>query len=85
MKYSASGVEFVMFQHTYKAYKVEMTMPSSHGVNESTPSMFSWLVTNVGKRFGAWNWIWRTGWHNDTVCVYFKCEEDKVKFILRWL
>ena len=41
----------------------------------------SWLVKEVGPINQAWTYRW----DENTYCFYFKYEEDKVKFILRWI
>ncbi len=63
----------------YELHKVKMTTP--RWPDGLTQPIFLWLSINIGKRFGAWNWTWV----GNDVCIYFKHEEDKVKFILRWL
>ena len=63
----------------YKSYKVEM---SHDGLIHP---IFLWLVANVGKRFDAWNWRCLPPRIDNNIRIYFYDEEDKVKFILRWL
>ena len=42
-----------------------------------------WLIYNVGRNNKNWEWWWDD---KDACCKFeFKEEEDKVKFILRWL
>jgi len=45
-----------------------------------TPELGSWLLQFIGKNHENWEWLW-----DDTWIFEFKEEEDKVKFILRWL
>lgn len=43
--------------------------------------MWDWLKSEIGKQNIDWKYIVSFFNHE----IYFKCEEDKVKFILRWL
>ena len=43
------------------------------------PGMLNWLLAEVGERHVNW------GWDLGVMRFYFVHEEDKVKFILRWL
>ncbi len=48
-----------------------------------TSELGDWLLCNVGKNHETWEWWFDTGaqkWKFE-----FENEEDKVKFILRWL
>lgn len=44
-------------------------------------NMFNWLNANVGRRYGPWNWRW----NGDNWGFDFEHEDDKVRFILRWI
>ena len=43
----------------------------------------SWLINTVGENHINWEWWWNM--HQNKYLFEFKYEEDKVKFILRWL
>ena len=43
----------------------------------------NWLLDYVGENHKDWEWWWSTGCNS--YLFEFKNEEDKVKFILRWL
>ncbi len=45
-----------------------------------SPELGTWLLS-IGKNHIQWEWWWQNGIYN----FEFKEEEDKVKFILRWL
>lgn len=58
--------------------------PHPHFIEMKTQQYFSiieWLIENIGDRV-----LWRVGQNYDSTYTFrFKREEDKVKFILRWL
>lgn len=58
-------------------------------VNIWTYELAYWLLYNIGTNHEDWEWWWDSEWpssgHSAGWKFEFKEEEDKVKFILRWL
>ena len=46
------------------------------------PTIMVWLHAHVGKRHSNWQWKSLDYFKSE---LWFKHEEDKVKFILRWM
>jgi len=49
--------------------------------------IITWLHVNIGKRPDIWSWYWSENYKESSYMsnLNFKYEEDKIKFILRWL
>ncbi len=64
-------------------YSVKMRVRT----NVEVGGMINWLKTEVGKELEDWTFglYFGDGITNVTDKVCFKTEEDKVKFILKWL
>lgn len=76
-------IAVVIMKDSMYNHNAKLCCPVPFNLDTFVPTnpMFKWLVANVGERFGPWNWTWA----GEGIIVYFNNEEDKVKFILKWL
>lgn len=52
-----------------------------YDINHTNLKLGQWLLYNIGENHKCWEWWWIAGYYK----FEFKTEENKVKFILRWL
>jgi len=53
-------------------------------ISKLVTPILDWLYENIGERYSLWDWHYTAHSHGPDK-FFFKYEEDKVKFILRWL
>lgn len=70
----------ILFESRYKSNAPHLPFLVTTRKDIWTVELSYWLLEYVGKNRKDWEWEW-----NNVYMFGFKNEEDKVKFILKWL